>query len=636
MKRKSLLLLVSVAAALMLTLIPGKVSANAGGYTTSAYNVDVKVNTDHSYEVTETIDVNFTEPRHGIYRYIPCKGSFYRQIDGKASEKSYTAKVNVISVQGGNYEDVSEDNDTVTLRIGDASTTVTGNHQYVIHYTWDPGDDGISDFDDVYFNVLPKQWPTAIGSSTITVTMPKAFDKSKVHLYAGTYGATDNAYFNVSVSGKTITAQSTKALPANSGATLNVRLPEGYFVGARTNRPILIAFFLISAALIAAAFWFYLRADHITPIPEVISFHPPKGFSPATVGYVASGCTIKDKYITACIMTLAEKGCITIEETGKRQFTFHKVKDIGDDEPTPLKTVFNAVTKNGESTTSDFLKDSFYEDVQTARTEVQMFFDKPENELISQSAHKSRLALMIFGLAQALAAGFITSYIVESSVIVFNALVIAVIYGIDYLLCQSLAGHIAEGHRNPAGRKIGLSILDILIVLILFGFITFVAWNGDQRIPVIVSQIVFIVIAVLRSQIENISETGRRWTGEILGFRQFIKTAELNRLKALVEDNPSYFYDVLPYAYVFGLTDKWAKNFEGLAVEPPTWYTGYDPYTTFNVIYFSSMLDRSFNAMNSSMIHVPSDSGSGGFGGGFGGGGGFSGGGGGGGGGGSW
>ena len=76
----------------------------------------------------------------------------------------------------------------------------------------------------------------------------------------------------ISVSGKTITAQSTKALPANSGATLNVRLPEGYFVGARTNRPILIAFFLISAALIAAAFWFYLRADHISDvITEVLT-----------------------------------------------------------------------------------------------------------------------------------------------------------------------------------------------------------------------------------------------------------------------------------------------------------------------------------------------------------------------------
>lgn len=226
MKRKSLLLLVSVAAALMLTLIPGKVSANAGGYTTSAYNVAMKVNTDHSYDVTETIDVNFTEPRHGIYRYIPYQGDFYRQIDGAKSEKPYVAKVSNISVTGGDV-DVSREDGSVVLQIGDEDTTVTGNHQYVIHYTWDPGDDGISDFDDVYFNVLPKQWPTAIGSSTITVTMPKAFDKSKVHLYSGTYGATDNAYFNVSVSGKTITAQSTKALPANSGATLNVRLPEG-------------------------------------------------------------------------------------------------------------------------------------------------------------------------------------------------------------------------------------------------------------------------------------------------------------------------------------------------------------------------------------------------------------------------
>lgn len=632
MKRKSLLLFICAAAALMIALIPVQVCANAGGYTTSAYNVDVKVNTDHAYRVTETIDVNFSEPRHGIYRYIPYKGDFYRQIDGKKSDKAYVAKVSDISVKGGTV-DIDRESDNVVLKIGDADTFLTGPHRYIIRYTWNPGDDGISDFDDVYFNVVPTGWSTAIDASTVTVTLPKKFDADKVNLYAGNYGSGDNSYFNVSISGKTITAKSTKALPEGVGATINLRLPDGYFTDVPTNRGPLIVFFAVLAAAVAAAAALFIHADHITPIPEVIAFHPPKGLTPATVGYIASGSS--KKHITACIMTLAEKGYISIEQTGKHDFIFHKLKDIDTNEPTPLKTVFKGVTQSGAATTSASLENTFYQDVETAQTEVQMFFDKPENALFSSFSEKSRNALTVIGVALAVAAGFVCSYIAEGTVIFLNGIILAVVFGIDFLACQVLADLTVQGRRNPASRHIGFIILALVIILAIFSLGCLGTSGIDSQWVVVAAQIAFFVIGVLHSSIEHLSEKGRNWTGEILGFRRFIKTAELDRIKALVADNPSYFYDVLPFAYVFNLTDKWAKHFEGLVVEPPSWYTPYDPYTTFNTIYFASMLNRSFDAMQHNMIDVPSSSGSGGFGD-FGSGGGFSGGGGGGGGGGSW
>ena len=43
----------------------------AFGYTTTSYTVDVEVGVDNSYLFTETIDVDYDRPQHGIYRYIP-------------------------------------------------------------------------------------------------------------------------------------------------------------------------------------------------------------------------------------------------------------------------------------------------------------------------------------------------------------------------------------------------------------------------------------------------------------------------------------------------------------------------------------------------------------------------------------
>ena len=63
-----------------------------------------------------------------------------------------------------------------------------------------------------------------------------------------------------------------------------------------------------------------------------------------------------------------------------------------------------------------------------------------------------------------------------------------------------------------------------------------------------------------------------------MGFKKFIETAEKHRLQALVEKDPEYFYNILPYAYIFGISDKWIKKFEGIMEFKPDWYSG----TNFN------------------------------------------------------
>ena len=48
-------------------------------FTITQYNVAVSVNKDASLDVDETINVHFTEPRHGIYRFIPYRYQLHRQ-----------------------------------------------------------------------------------------------------------------------------------------------------------------------------------------------------------------------------------------------------------------------------------------------------------------------------------------------------------------------------------------------------------------------------------------------------------------------------------------------------------------------------------------------------------------------------
>ena len=50
-------------------------------------------------------------------------------------------------------------------------------------------------------------------------------------------------------------------------------------------------------------------------------------------------------------------------------------------------------------------------------------------------------------------------------------------------------------------------------------------------------------------------------SSKVLGFRNYLNTAEKNQLEKLVEDDPNYFYNILPYTYVLNISKKWIDTF---------------------------------------------------------------------------
>ena len=146
-------------------------------------------------------------------------------------------------------------------------------------------------------------------------------------------------------------------------------------------------------------------------------------------------------------------------------------------------------------------------------------------------------------------------------------------------------------------------------------------------IGVCISVLSFILSFFIRKR----TDEGTKMLGRINGFKNFLESAEKEKLEELVNDNPEYFYNILPYAYVLGVSDKWMKKFEGITMEAPHWYYSYYPYS---YITFGRFMRNTMSTASNYMVAMPKSSGSvGGF---SSGGGGFSGGGVGGGGGGSW
>jgi uncharacterized membrane protein len=141
-----------------------------------------------------------------------------------------------------------------------------------------------------------------------------------------------------------------------------------------------------------------------------------------------------------------------------------------------------------------------------------------------------------------------------------------------------------------------------------------------------------VVLLAMRGTMPARTAKGGAMLSRVRGFRRYLETAEAEQLR--FEERADVFARYLPYAVVFGLTDRWAKVFAALADADPElssglgWYGGQPGW---NIGHLAGSMSSFTTSASGTFASQPSSSSSGsGFSGGF------SGGGGGGGGGGSW
>ena len=174
-------------------------------------------------------------------------------------------------------------------------------------------------------------------------------------------------------------------------------------------------------------------------------------------------------------------------------------------------------------------------------------------------------------------------------------------------------------------RKIKNYTIFGLILSMLILVPTFLFFWGI--IAALVAGVSHIFLLIMSQFLIKKNKEGTMILSELKGFKQFIKVAEKNKLKMLLQEDPTYFETTMSYALAFGMFDKWAKKFEGLNLQPPTWYySSTGRMMTMN--HFSKSFNNSIKSTQSTMVSSPSSSGGSGgggsSGGGFGGGGGGS------------
>ena len=654
-------------------------------YVIDKYDVNIIVNENNTFDITETITAYFNVSKHGIFRTIPLKNTITR-LDGTTS----TNRTQVTNVSVDNEYTTSRENGNYKLKIGSANRMLTGEQKYVIKYTYNLGKDPAKNYDELYYNIIGNEWDTVIGNITFSITMPKDFDSSKLGFSSGNIGSTDNSKIKYNVSGNKITGSYNGVLSVGQALTVRCELPEGYFVGAGLNINIIdYIMFLVPVIFLVIAILLCHKFGRDDQVIETVEFYPPEGLNSLDVGFLYKG-KAENKDITSLLIFLANKGYLEINNkkidlnsekvslnqkaknsankkiielqnkineerinnpSSKKIKYYKNMLDIYKNIDSPidyeqygLKSSINILnSKNkflirklkdydGTNLNEQWFMEGLFEHDRTEVTDKMLYnnFYITNNRILSNINNKQNKD-KIFEKSASNKKKFIILMIIATYCLITippifaygqpETLIFALLFpGIGFsVLFEMLFG------KTPTPVKI-------------FGLILGGMFWSFMVLPTIMQDISYLVgyiigiICVLGMilclvYLPKRTKYGNEMLGKIKGFKNFLETVEKEKLELLVMQNPNYFYDILPYTYVLGVSDKWIKKFETISLQAPSWY---DSSNAFDVSSFGTFMYSTMISAQGAMTSSPSSysgggsSGGGSSGGGSGGGGGGS------------
>ena len=583
----------------------------SGSEQITRFEVDLTIDPAGELLVEETIvyDFGFLS-KHGIFRDIPVRFDYPKKAD---TDRVYP--LDVVSVRTsegtpGQYTTESFSQNGIgydRIKIGDPDRTITGVHTYEITYRVRGALNAFSEHDELVWNAVGTQWPTIINDVSVQVAAPAAI--TAINCAQGSFGSNlpcDTASFD----GDLASFAQTQLFPFQ-GLTFTVGLPKGV---VPAPKPILEERWTVgrafavnggtvggAAAIGLAGFGAFFAAfgrkardrrfkggavdqtfgteggaDELTPVfvgttETPVEFEPPDDLRPGQVGTLVD-FKAHPLDVTATIVDLAVRKYLVIEEV---------------------------------ETSSRWLRNDW------KLTKL----DKSDAKLLDYE--------------KALLDGLFTSGdTVELSDLKQK-------FATRMAKVQKALTEDAKAQawftRDPGTAQLSTGCLGIVVLGLAIGVTVMLAlWTslGLLGIPLILLGLFWTYNARWAPARTAKGSALLRRTN---GFRRFIEESEKER--ARFAERKNLFSEYLPFAVVFGATEKWAKAFAGLDGEPPDTSYWYRSTMPFEYVAFSHAMDGFATTTAGTLTSTPpSTSGSSG----FSGGGGSSGGGGGGGGGGSW
>ena len=593
----------------LILLIPNKTFAKTeySDYLIENYDIEIIVNENNTYNITEKISINSNTEKNLIYKKIPLKNNVIR-LDGS----TYSNKVKISNIEVDEKYTIYDEKEFKIIEIED------NNKTFIIKYTYDVGKDSVKNADEFYYSLIGNEWNASISNVSFKITMPKAFDESLLGFSSGSIGKSNVSY---SIDGNVITGFLKETLNPGQELTVRLILPEGYFVGASSNINILSIItgsFIILLFIYCMFNYFLYKEKNYKAIPPSECYELSE-LSSAEVGYIFNNYKTNLKQPISLLLSIANKGYIKINENekkfevinlnpipkqnkeinniSKRCIKVTKLKDadttLNDYEKMIMEYLFKkSKSKNITANFDKFdkaknklVKNGFIKIISDNLEEINK--EKERNKEIIESYKKELIKYKnnikkLPKLSNYEKELYDNLFRHETKIEIENCREVCdAIYSVEYALEMNCKKEMINKKAYKKKKQI-ITISIIMSAILLTSYLLY----GD--LPIVLYLVQGLII--LASLICGITMKYKTYYGEeitsiIKGFKRFLVKSEKNKLEELTTERPSYFYDILPYAYVLNISKSIIKKFENISIVNNKLGFNYNNTSNYNKIY---------------------------------------------------
>lgn len=385
-------------------------------------------------------------------------------------------------------------------------------------------------------------------------------------------------------------------------------------ISNNTNIKIIVLLLPVICLICSVILWYKYGKEE--KIPKAIEFYPPEGFNSLEVGFLYKGKADKLD-LASLLIYLGNHGYIKIAKTIEKSAHNHKeyivkvtkLKDY-DGNNTIEKKLLESLIRHGRSdddnvVTSDDLYNRYH--FQANNILDNMINCKENKESIFKKVQWQKFAIILMIIISYLAIIILPITESKDSSLILMFSTISFIF-FSFCLFEFIRRVYIYGFRIKdliEDLSAIFLFIPISIPWILF-FIQHLMPNVFYLCNYVIGMICIIGMTLCFFYLRRRTEYGKQLFRKIVGLRNFILTADKVKLETLVAQNPNYFYDILPYAYSFGLASKWIDKFENIPITAPCWYGSLKEFSfdTFRQFFHYSMSVLEYNMM---FKHIEND-----------------------------
>lgn len=514
--------------------------ASAANFTTESFAAEYTIRRDRTVEVNETVSVTFTKPSHGLQRPIPV-----RTKGDKGIRQVFIEDLSVEADTGSGFRSTpfttKEDGD-LKIRIGDPNALLTGKAAYRLHYklrgaiTNFDSSRNIGEHAEFFWNVVPAHWATPIAHASAHVTLPSQGSQVQARVYWGSRGSA--SYFALSSGG---TGETTNLSGKLSSSRLDVETKAE--LPSSTGITVVL----------------------VIPIDWVDA--PPEGTEGGAYMQPFGGSYALPNKPAGYFLPLVPVALFAFINR-KRFKPFRRRIDVAFEPPEGIGPLEAGTLIDLRMNVRDLIAGIVSLAQKKAARLIHLPGDAsfiiellglPTGSRITTAEANLYGVLLPFGptiVPTELRGGFAPAFRSLSSMTS------------DQLRASGYL-HSSIGAKATVGCSFALGIG--LLGFALFPFFGFPAIIG--------SVIAFAISLYVLARWNVYTQKGFEAKDQLLGLKEFITRSYQRELRhfAKTDFNQALYDKLLPYAIAFNAVDQWTSAFQGVQLEPPDWYTGYDP-----------------------------------------------------------